>query len=132
VVPRIRRVVHDGSGCVVKLIILNVEIGELLPVLLLITYANELGDVYTGVEDLDVLHKLLQAVPGVQDTKFGEKSLFRFPWLWASLVPHKASPCPSFFPGQNKIKWRKYFLSIVVTLVVYVKEENQKKIRLLT
>jgi hypothetical protein len=39
-------------------------------VLLLITYANELGDV--GVEDLDVLHKLIQAVPGVQDTKFGE------------------------------------------------------------
>jgi hypothetical protein len=67
-------VAHDGTGCIVKLIILNVEICELLPVLLLITNPNELGDVKTGGKELDVLHKLLRTVLGIQDTKFSKDS----------------------------------------------------------
>ena len=59
-VPRIKQVVYDGLGCVVKLI-LNVHIGELLLELSLITYANELGDVDMSVGP-GVLHKFFQEV----------------------------------------------------------------------
>mmetsp|Transcript_2450 Transcript_2450/g.6170 ORF Transcript_2450/g.6170 Transcript_2450/m.6170 type:complete len:320 (-) Transcript_2450:3540-4499(-) len=77
VLPRVGRVGdHDGRG-VVKLVVRDVQEGELLPVLELLAHTNEARNVEARGKQLEVLHEALRLVLGVQDAELGEDAHVR-------------------------------------------------------
>mmetsp|Transcript_29787 Transcript_29787/g.50046 ORF Transcript_29787/g.50046 Transcript_29787/m.50046 type:complete len:229 (+) Transcript_29787:1442-2128(+) len=67
---------HDLRGIVV-LVVLDVQKGELLPVLLRLAHADKLGDVDARGEELEVLHQLLGLVLGVEAAQLREDAHVR-------------------------------------------------------
>ena len=72
--PGIGGVVDHGEGSVVVLVVVDVQEGELGPLLIGLTGADDLGDVDALVEELQVLHQLLLLVSRVQDRELREHS----------------------------------------------------------
>mmetsp|Transcript_31357 Transcript_31357/g.52888 ORF Transcript_31357/g.52888 Transcript_31357/m.52888 type:complete len:467 (-) Transcript_31357:1669-3069(-) len=72
VLPGLDRVVDHGEGGVVVVLEVDVEVGELEPLVVLLADADDLGDGHAGVEETDVLHELLGLVLGVEDGELSE------------------------------------------------------------
>ena len=63
--PCQRGVVHHDQGCIVVLVILDVQEDQLFPVVVVLAHADEAGDVEPRAEQLQVLHQLLVLVLGI-------------------------------------------------------------------
>ncbi|GJC99267.1 hypothetical protein ColKHC_08093 [Colletotrichum higginsianum] len=72
VLPRVLGALNDRQGGVVKLIVVVVAEHQLGPEVRLLAGTDNLGEVHSAPEELQVLHETLRVVLGQSNTEFGE------------------------------------------------------------
>jgi hypothetical protein len=71
-IPSFWRMTHHCSSSIVELIILNIQVCKFLPVLLFVANTDKSWNVDTSGKKLEMLHKLLWTVFGIQSAQFCE------------------------------------------------------------